>query len=349
MRIRNISFFMIAAALLTSHAWGQSSFGVAKYAGEFMATGVGGRALAMGGAFVAVANDVTTAYWNPAGLMHLQYPEIGLMYENRFGGLVNYNYGGVAWPFGSKYTVALTVTRLGVDDIPDTRKAFVLADVNGNGVLDPNERPDPKYITMFNSAVWAAYLSYAFRSTEDLSFGVNMKLLRWSLAEGSATGIGFDIGAHYAVTPRFTVGANIQDVTTTLMAWNTGTNELISPTAKLGGAYAIDFLGGTVTPALDFDVMAENRKTASTAHLGPVSFNPRGGLEFAYKNLFAFRAGYSDVQTFSFGAGVHFPKLFLDYAFGQNPMGTDAAFKDPTHRISLRIMLEEKKFLRPVE
>ena len=88
--------------------------GVAKYAGEFMATGFGGRALALGGAYAAVAGDVTAAYWNPAGLMQMQYPELGLMYEQRYG-LLTYNYGGVAWPFGPKYTLALSVTRLGVD------------------------------------------------------------------------------------------------------------------------------------------------------------------------------------------------------------------------------------------
>jgi len=47
---------------------------IAKYAGEFMALGVGGRALGMGGAFVAVANDVTSGYYNPAGLANINYP-----------------------------------------------------------------------------------------------------------------------------------------------------------------------------------------------------------------------------------------------------------------------------------
>ena len=46
---------------------------VAKYAGEFMAIGVGGRALGLGGAYVALANDVTSGYWNPAGLARITY------------------------------------------------------------------------------------------------------------------------------------------------------------------------------------------------------------------------------------------------------------------------------------
>lgn len=321
--------------------------GVAKYAGEFMSTGFGGRALAMGGAYAAVAGDVSAAYWNPAGLMQLQYPELGLMHEQRYG-LLTYNYGGVAWPFGPKYTLALSVTRLGVDDISDTRNAFV--DLNGNGQFDPDERPDYSKITSFSAVDWVAYLTYSFRGTDDLSLGVNMKLIRRDLAEESAMGVGFDVGALYFVTPRFSVGANLQDITTTLMAWTTGRNELVSPTFKIGGAYKFDLLGGTIMPAVDFDLMGENRKTASLFSVGPVSVNPRVGLEYGFRDLFAIRAGmnnFSETPQVAFGAGVHLPKLYLDYAFGQSPFTTGFGFDKAAHRISVRLMLEEKKFSRP--
>src|SRR5271167_1887126 len=53
----------------------------AKYAGEFIAIGVGGRALGLGGAYAALANDVTAGYWNPAGLSDLAYPQFILMHD----------------------------------------------------------------------------------------------------------------------------------------------------------------------------------------------------------------------------------------------------------------------------
>jgi len=341
------SFLTITVFITLAAMPVRSQTGVAKYGGEFMANGFGGRALAMGGAFVSVANDVTAAYWNPAGLMQLQYPEIGLMHEQRFGGLLNYNYGGVAWPFGPKYTIALSIARSGVDDIADTRNALI--DLNGNGIMDPNERLDESKITMFSYADWVAYLTYAFRTSDQLSLGVNLKLIRKDLAEASAMGVGFDIGALYAITPKFFIGANMQDVTTTLMAWTTGRNELVSPTAKIGASYRIEFFGGTIIPAVDFDITGENRKFASLASVGPIGINPRGGLEYQFRNLFALRAGYNDTQNFSFGAGVHLPKLYLDYAFGQSAIseGMSDFTKDPTHRISLRLQLEEPKFIRP--
>jgi hypothetical protein len=39
-----------------------------KYSNEFLSIGIGARGLAMSGAQVASVGDVTSAYWNPAGL-----------------------------------------------------------------------------------------------------------------------------------------------------------------------------------------------------------------------------------------------------------------------------------------
>ena len=349
MRTRISLLTLLLTAMLSNTLSAQTE--VAKYGGEFMATGFGSRALAMGGAHVAAASDLTAAYWNPAGLMRMDYPEIGLMHEQRFGGLLSYNYGGVAWPFGPKYTLALSVTRSGVDDIPDTRSALI--DLNGNGQLDPNERLDPNRVTSFSTADWVAYLTYAFRSSDRLSLGVNLKLLHRDYSIENATGVGFDIGAMYRATDALTLGATVQDATTTLMAWSTGRNELVSPTVKIGAAYAIEALGGTILPVLDLELMGEGREFASTLNLGPVSVNPRFGLEYRFKDVFALRGGLSELyfdedhekkQYLTFGAGIHLPKLYLDYAFGQNDLFSE--FKDASHRISLRLVLEEPKFSR---
>ncbi len=56
-------------------------------AAQFLRSGVGARAIGMGGAFVAVADDVNAAYWNPAGLIQSARVSVGGAYESRFGGL----------------------------------------------------------------------------------------------------------------------------------------------------------------------------------------------------------------------------------------------------------------------
>ncbi len=318
---------------------------ISKYAGEFMALGVGGRALGMGGAFTAVANDVTAAYYNPAGLANLNYPQISLMHSEQFGNLVNYDYGAVAIPYGPDMSFGISAMRLGVDGIPDTRNA--LYDANGDGIVDiRTDRLDYSRITEFSNQDWAFYLTFAKRQTEKFYWGANVKIIRRELAEYSATGIGFDVGAFYSPLNNLFLGANIQDVTTTLVAWSTGRNELVSPTLKVGAAYKLaEFLGGYIMPALDFDVRFENRRFASNFNLGPVSFDMHAGFEYNFKELFAVRAGYNDVKQFTVGAGVKLPKLNIDYSFARFSDSEIERLPD-SHRISLILTLEEPRFLR---
>lgn len=330
---------LMVAMLVSASA--VAATGVAKYAGEFISLGVGGRALGMGGAFVALANDVTAGYWNPAGLSQINYPQFTLMHDEQFGNLVNYDYGAVAIPFGTSTSLGFSVIRLGVDDISDTRGALI--DLNGNGVLDPGERLDNSKITSFNAADWAFYFTYSKKQSDDFSYGANVKVIRRELGDASATGLGLDVGVWYTPFENVQLGANLQDVTTTFLAWSTGRNELISPTMKVGSAYFIEAFGGRFAPAVDFDIRFENRKYASLAHLGPVSFDLHTGLEYQFKNLIALRLGYSDVKQLTMGAGVRLPKLNIDYSFAKfdatNQLGN-------THRISLMFTLEAEQFKR---
>jgi tetratricopeptide (TPR) repeat protein len=53
-------------------------------AGAFMRYGVGVRAMGLGRAFVAVADDASSVYWNPAGLLGVERPEVMSMYSNLY-------------------------------------------------------------------------------------------------------------------------------------------------------------------------------------------------------------------------------------------------------------------------
>ena len=331
---------LLVILLMTTARPGEAQT-IAKYAGEFMAIGVGGRALGLGSAQVALASDASAGYWNPAALARINYPELILMHDERFGSLVNYDYASVAIPYGSDQSLGFSVMRLGVDGIPDTRNALI--DYSGSGVLDAANRIDYNAITSFNSADWAFYASYASRYSPDLFYGINIKIIRRTLAEFSATGVGFDIGLLYSPAENWFVGLNAQDVTTTFLAWSTGTDELVSPTVKLGTAYSFDFLGGRFTPTCDVDIRFENRQFASIASVGPMSLDPHAGLEFDYKQLIALRVGYSDVKQLTLGAGLHFRKLDIDYSFARFGQENDLG---DTHRVSLRFVLQQERFAR---
>jgi len=332
---------VFVAAVSLVFAWFAEAQTVAKYAGEFLAIGAGGRALALGGSYVALASDATAGYWNPGALARIEYPEAVLMHDERFGSLVNYDFASVAVPYGDDASLGFSILRLGVDGIPDTRKAWI--DNNSNGVFDYGDRLDYDKITYFNAADWALYFTYAKRASANLLYGANVKLIRRDLADQSATGIGFDVGLLYSPMMNLYLGLNAQDITTTLVAWSTGRNELISPTLKIGSTYFIDLLGGRFVPTVDVDIRFENRQFASIAHLGPISFDPHAGLEFEYKSTVALRVGYSDVKQITLGAGIHFRMLDVDYSFakfsGDDNLGN-------THRISLRFILESEQFKR---
>jgi len=343
---------LLSAAFLLSIASVNAQTVFAKYAGEFMAIGVGGRPLGMGGAFTGIANDVTSGYYNPAGLANVNYPQLALMHSEQFGNLVNYDYGAVAIPFQEDMTFGLSVMRLAVDGIPDTRGALEDGRNPGIPVNDPNfiyndfARLNYDKITEFTNQDWAFYLTFAKRQWKDFYWGANIKVIRRDIAEFGATGIGFDIGAFWIPIENLSVGANLQDATTTLVAWNTGRNELISPTLKLGSAYKLTgILGGYIMPAVDFDVRFENRQFASQFNLGPVSFDMHAGLEWNIQDLVYIRGGYSDVKQFTVGAGIKLPKLNIDYSFARFSQSELDRLPD-SHRISLILTLEEPRFLR---
>src|SRR5690349_20396274 len=90
---------------LATPARAQFTFGdqrVGTSSGTFLGIGVGARAVGLGGSFVAVANDPSAIYWNPAGLASLQRQEVMLSH--------------VDWPAEIDYehiTYVVPVHRLG--------------------------------------------------------------------------------------------------------------------------------------------------------------------------------------------------------------------------------------------
>jgi len=343
---RKFYLFFAAFLLSVTSINAQPEFG--KYAGEFMAIGIGGRPLGMGGAFTGVADDVTSGYYNPAGLANLNYPQLALMHSEQFGELVNYDYASVGIPFQDDLSFGVSVMRLAVDGIPDTREALINGQT-GTQIYDINHiyaRLNYDAITEFSNQDWAIYLTFAKRHSKNFYWGANIKIIRRDIAEFGATGIGFDLGAMYSPMDNLYIGANVQDVTTTLVAWNTGLNELISPTLKIGSSYKfVEILGGYIMPALDFDIRFENRQFASNFNIGAVSFDMHAGLEWNIENLIYIRGGYNDVKQFTVGAGVKLPKLNIDYSFARFNQSELDRLPD-SHRISIILTLEEPKFMR---
>ncbi|MGN8225386.1 PorV/PorQ family protein [Gracilimonas sp. BCB1] len=330
----------------------------AKYGNDFLTSGSGARALGMGGAHAALTGDVTSAYWNVAGLAEVETPQIMYMHSERFSGIVGYDYGAAALPLKSNNgVVSISFFRQGVDNIANTLNAW------------DRERDQPRqdvesYITRFSAADMALLFSYATQKTEKLSYGASAKIIRQKLGPfAEAWGYSLDIGAKYRADFA-SFGITVHDITTMQKMWDvnesafgdyeaqfdslgatlpTGQNEFVLPAVKLGAAklfpIGADFM---FSAAADLDLLFENRQ-AYYINLGRMSIEPHVGSEISYKDVIAFRAGVTDfitdpVSGFSIsptlGLGLKLSSFVLDYGFTSFAgASSDLGF---THRISLR-------------
>jgi len=97
-------------------------------AANFLTIPVGPRATAMGGAFTAIANDATTAFWNAGGLSRVPRTEVTFAYTEWLV-QTNFNWLGVVFKMDDDNAVALFVNQLdyGEEDVT------VPSAPNGNG------------------------------------------------------------------------------------------------------------------------------------------------------------------------------------------------------------------------
>lgn len=280
----------------------------AKYAGEFLALGVGARPLGMGGAFVAIANDLTAGYWNPAGLSQIRRRGVAGMHSETFGQLLNHDYISYGKPLVSPRISAIGVSliRLGGGGI----KITAVPDPS----LEPNATDNRPYLVRKKShGDYALFLTYATNRNPNLSWGANAKFIYRKLADNSAFGLGIDLGALLTID-QLRIGLNLQDATTTLLAYDTGEKESIFPTLKWGTAFQRDILQGKLILATDVDLRFEGRKTAAQRWLGNISGDFHFGGEYTYREIVSLRMG-SDQGNLTAGLGLKVRRFQVDTSF----------------------------------
>lgn len=288
---------LVLAALPTS------TIAATGFAGEFLAVGAGARAMALGNAYVALVDDATAGYWNSAALSDVQENTAYLMHADRFSGLLNQDFVAVALPgFSLLHGFSASLLRLGVEDIEFT----TLQDPSA--ALGPDNRPVVS--STETSADYALYLSGGRRLGERLDIGVSLKGIYRTVSSFSAYGFGADVGLRYRLATGITLAANLRDITTTPIIWNTDTTDRIRPSVNLGVAVTHTVGGGRTSLAIGSRA-GGNAKDQSGAELINV------GIEYEYQRL-ALRAGLEDDrQAFGIGLRPH-DRLQLDVAFLQH-------------------------------
>ncbi len=322
----------------------------AKYAGAFMDDGGGARALAMGGAFTAVADDPSAAYWNPAGLAGTAERNLLLMHAERFGDLIDRDYVAYAQPVdwsllgGEDGAFAVSAIRVGIDDIPLTDHLFDQLDVNGDDVVDDDELQGlftlQDQFRFASDSELAVFASYAERKG-DWELGGSVKFIRQSVGDYNSLGIGLDLGL---IRPRvwrgLDFGLKLQDITTTVLAWSGpdgySLTEYISPALVPALAYHLMLpeWSARVTLATSAETRFDNRREADQYSAGSLSTNIHFGGELAFHEKVFLRGGFDSgwsLNDITMGAGFRVSRLTIDYAYAGDMLGID----EETHRISL--------------
>lgn len=353
---------------LLSSFYGLFSFSQApKYSNEFLHLGVGANAFSMGNAVVATSNDVTAAYWNPAGLASSnQWLQVSAMHSEYFAGIAKYDYAGVSHSLGNKGVMAFTFLRFGVDDIPNTTQ-----------LIDNDGRINYDNVTTFSAGDYAFMGSYARNlKLPGLSAGGSVKIIHRRIGDfAKSWGFGIDAGLKYQLGEHWNFGLVARDVSSTFNAWifnlseemqqvfiATG-NELPSNGMELslprfipGFAYSHAFgkseKSFTLTTEIDLDITTDGKRNVLLS-ADPISVDPHMGLQLAFKDLVKIRGGVSSFQQYqsidgnstwgmqpNVGIGIGVKGFNLDYAFTR--LGAaDAGYY--THMFSMRFNLNQPK------
>jgi hypothetical protein len=293
----------------------------------------------MGKTQVSLADDATAGYWNPAALTNLRAKYDGvLMHSELFSGVVKNDYAAFAMPLDDKSAVGVTLLRLGVDNIADTR-----ALVNEYGYIQYDK------ITYFSVADYALLLSYARKlGPEGLSVGGSGKLIYRNVGPyANAYGFGVDVGVQYN-HKGWRLGLMARDITTTFNAWSidadkfkantipgeaipSNTTEITLPRLVLGAGRQFTLPAQfTALVAVDLEATTDGQRNTLIA-AKPVSVDPRAGIEIGYRNLAFLRGGVGNYQKittlvdqseqwkgqYSLGAGVAFSGLRVDLALSR--------------------------------
>jgi len=287
-----------------------------KYSNEFLAIGVGARALGMSGSVVASTSSAYSTYWNPAGLTRMtDRRQLSFMHSEYFAGISKYDFGNFAAKIDDKSVIAFSLIRFGVDIIPNTSE---LIDAEGNINYDK--------VTTFSAADYAFLVSYARDlDIEGLSVGGNIKIIRRKVGDfGGSWGFGIDLSAQYR-KDKWLFGAVLRDATSTFNAWSfnlddkmkdvferTGNTipkssmEITMPRLNLGIARNFELPANFgLLLELDLDITTDGKRNVLIKG-DPFSIDPHFGLEFDYQKIVFIRAGIGNIQDeTSFDKGKH--------------------------------------------
>jgi hypothetical protein len=284
---------------------------------NFLKIGVGARASAMGGAYVALSNDVSSLYWNPGGLGMLEKNEALFQITNWIMDTKLY-FVGISYKLGSLGILGFHFNSFSSGDIEETT------------ILEPDGTK-----RTFTASNFAAGLTFSRQLTNRFSAGITLKYISESLDRENAETVAIDVGSVF-ITNFFNnlrIGFAFCNLGGRMQLQGTDLN--FQHLAEPGNKYTRAELGtepwdipllfrfGVATDVIRRDFIT---LTMSTEVMDSRDFTYRitSGGELAIKNILFLRGGYKfnyDEADLTFGAGFKLSGpsgmgIKLDYAYG---------------------------------
>ncbi len=299
----------------------------------------GARAIGLGNAFSAFANDYQAIYANPAGLAQIHAIQAGGMQNTKLD-VVNTIYINGVLPIQSG-TLGLSYYSSGVDQIPLT-------------LLDSNNRPYQSGLSVYYDSLIAG--SYATYVSSQLAIGLTAKYFMKGTSDGSgkAEAINADVGVLYHFDPKIHVSFVAKNIAPFALKWNTGTTETLERRYVIGGK--MNLIGsqdssfimfGTQSAVLGIDLpFSEGGKTL------PFSV----GMEYKPITCLALRAGYTALEEaisaastgatsrLSLGVGLEYEGFGFDYALVMDSNVADSQ----SHYFSIAYKFAEPELEKPL-
>lgn len=317
---------MVALLILCSYqsVYSQNVSKTGTTAASFLEIGVGAPANAMGSAFVGLANDASSLYWNVGGITNLANFEVILTHTDWIAD-TKFDYAGLVMPLGDFGNLGLSFTSLSMEDM----KVTTVEQPDGTGEF-------------FSSSDIAIGLSYARRLTDRFSVGITAKYIQESIWHMSASAFAIDAGTVFKtdLLGGLTIGAVLSNFGTPMKLegrdaryyiqvdpTKLGSNDVIPANIEMDSwDLPLTFQIGVSTQAINTD---NYKLIVSADALIPnndyQSVNVGG--EFSFMNIFSLRAGYNSLFLkdseggLTIGAGVNSNILLsaavvrFDYAY----------------------------------
>lgn len=274
----------------------------------FLRIGVGGQALGMGEAYVAVADDVNAIYWNPAGLAQISKPQIALSHNELYQS-IRHEYAAYCHSFRGG-VIGVSGTYLWIEGIEGRS----------------SDTPDVERMV----PVWdaSAALAYAKKLSKKLNAGFTLKGIYRQLDDKTASGAAVDLGLLYKPgkgKPR--IGLAVQNIGYETAFISEASSLPLTVKAGISNRY----LKNKLLAAMDGNYSVVD----GVWSLGT-------GFDWNLHKMFSLRFGYkyNNAMTtlgalagISGGIGFEISKFSIDYAFV--PYG-DLGY---THRASILVKL----------